>query len=1732
MRDDFVHSDMANDEADNKDEVYSEHYGSDGGDSNSLYYMSPSQALKVGLDVKARYKGRHTWFPGTIIGKNGDGTFDIRYSDGEEEMRVESDLIQVVNKNDDDSVCFAEGDEIQCNYKGKGRWLRGGISHVNKDGTYDIDFDNGDEERYVESIRIQSIRKTGTKAREVKKKPSGEHFATSVNELRTRTGKSAFASDGGDAIDADYASNVSKKALKRETGAFKIGDKIEGNYGGYGRWFKGMISYANKDGTYDVRYDDGDQETSVSPSHLRFSASISKDPPKKTTMFAGSLDVHEFEPGDEIEGNFKGRGRWYRGKIDIVNKDGTYDVRYDDGDSERGVRAYNIRGVKRPHDGKKSHGGPSVLRSTYKTGDPVKANYKSRSLWLEGKICQVNRNGTYGVQFSNGNIEKGVIDHNLRSFSAPQIGSPNKNRRGSENFECDDDDALTAGDTIEGKNKGKGRWYKGNVARMNIDGTHDLQYDDGDDDTEKGGVSMSHIQSVSGKPKRTQESFQKSSSNNSSSSGESGVGVKGGSFRKCGDDPMLLQVGDDIEARFQGRGTWYEGTIVKKHKDGTFHVSCAGDEEYFVEQHLIRRKLDVIVDEPALEHSSSGPPRCQISSSGGAWESNANCATLFCVGEEVQGNYKGKGKWYKCKIEKANKDGTYRIKYVDGDVEDHVKVSCLSSSTETTKVGGSKLYMNKFGCCSDIASLQVGDDVEGNYKGKGRWIRGLVTYVNMDHQSYDICYKTGIEEYGVAPSNIRPLGHVCNKTHDKKSARRDDEESDLDCGTLLFANSEGSSYKSKTTWINGDKNLNLKNRSDTRDHSYIDRDNESNSHSSHQPKIIRSAAHHHISTSKMSHAMKSSNNLKAENLKLFDVIEANYKGTGRWLRGKICYIHGDGLSYDVLYDNNKCRENYVKAHNIHFLSHQPEEGVESESEPKALRRIGDEIEVNYKGKNKWQRGIIRNVHGDGSYRIQYAAGGSEDVFPSNIRSIINKRPNSQRKRISDSESEEVQPYHPSQHARQRSLYPKLTGSAGDTDSEEFHSLEGAEKKQRREFNIISKNKKKSGSDTVKGNSSVRLVSERLWFVLNSVVHGGVDVKRAPRGILRQVFESVDKDNDGLITSLQLYKLLKRLDAPILDGGHVDDLFQVMDFNRDGLVSLRDIVELALWDAKGNVPSNVLPVYKRLAEEATTNIKPLSGGKKILGRRGGRSSVDRVKCVEDALAGERATRWSELPRRLATVGVTLRSRDVDALEGVLDTEETGRVPSEVFAVWLCSGLDIAMLKLKTGHLLRELEERGVDPEMVLKQAHKRSGGKGRGRTISEATFIEGLRMLGMPLTHSQLCGLISLLSVDEDENENDDDSNEGFGYSQTSKQMKKQEVDVIQFLALSGEQQQLLHCNDKSHSRRWKGGSKSLSPTMGSSSPTGSAHRKRGTVGEKHGKKKLNPDCSNVNDDVVSGGEGTSSETFSSEDDGGRNNHKVALFDKKTLKALWSLALEDANEDSTLRATFKNSNNTTTTATGELVVGIPIKRCEKVLRKRLGSKVSKKRLRTVMEFLDKLQEMKTHGTVRRGSCRTGSRQVLIPVLDIMELSLSQESSNMLADLHNRMAKDLALKVSQKQKKMHNENDEGGKQELGILVNIISIATKPFKSFDKTAETTGFVTSKAFKKGLTKLGCGTLKDYEKTYLVQHFDVSKEGVVNYEQFGIWLASGLDSKRLENKMECLQRMLKTKGISLHTTP
>ena len=82
--------------------------------------------------------------------------------------------------------------------------------------------------------------------------------------------------------------------------------------------------------TFAILYDDGDYEEKVSSSDLK----LLVYPPSK------------FKKDDKVEALWQEEDDWFPGVVLKENKDGTYHIRYDDGDVEQKVKAPYIRMLK------------------------------------------------------------------------------------------------------------------------------------------------------------------------------------------------------------------------------------------------------------------------------------------------------------------------------------------------------------------------------------------------------------------------------------------------------------------------------------------------------------------------------------------------------------------------------------------------------------------------------------------------------------------------------------------------------------------------------------------------------------------------------------------------------------------------------------------------------------------------------------------------------------------------------------------------------------------------------------------------------------------------------------------------------------------------------------------------------------------------------------------------------------------------------------------------------------------------------------------------------------------------------------------------------------------------------------------------------------------------------------------------------------------------------------------
>ena len=91
--------------------------------------------------------------------------------------------------------------------------------------------------------------------------------------------------------------------------------------------------------------------------------------------------------------NYKSKGKWFAGKISRANSDGTFDVAYDDGDSERRVARRNVR-VKGGSSKKSTKGGKALRKGTR-----VEARFMGGRRYYPGKISAENADGTFSIAY-------------------------------------------------------------------------------------------------------------------------------------------------------------------------------------------------------------------------------------------------------------------------------------------------------------------------------------------------------------------------------------------------------------------------------------------------------------------------------------------------------------------------------------------------------------------------------------------------------------------------------------------------------------------------------------------------------------------------------------------------------------------------------------------------------------------------------------------------------------------------------------------------------------------------------------------------------------------------------------------------------------------------------------------------------------------------------------------------------------------------------------------------------------------------------------------------------------------------------------------------------------------------------------------------------------------------------------------------------------------------------------
>ncbi|CAE7718870.1 unnamed protein product, partial [Symbiodinium microadriaticum] len=275
----------------------------------------PQGILPLGCKVQVKCKDSETLFSGRICGHTGgeQGTYEICYDNGNKESGVSRALIIVygeIRKKEDISLTaiFKVGDKLEGNYKGSGSWYPAKVKSINPaDGSYTIEYDDGDNERNVPECNLRLIS-------EVMARYGGNSkwYPGKIKRV-TASGSYDLLYDDGeeernvpedlvrarDAVEAEENEDSNEGATPGSS-KYTKGDKVEVRFRGRARWFVGEVVRVRENEHYDIDYEDGEQERRVPNDFIR---PVSERDEK----------VHgdDYSVGDKVLANFGEEGEYF-----------------------------------------------------------------------------------------------------------------------------------------------------------------------------------------------------------------------------------------------------------------------------------------------------------------------------------------------------------------------------------------------------------------------------------------------------------------------------------------------------------------------------------------------------------------------------------------------------------------------------------------------------------------------------------------------------------------------------------------------------------------------------------------------------------------------------------------------------------------------------------------------------------------------------------------------------------------------------------------------------------------------------------------------------------------------------------------------------------------------------------------------------------------------------------------------------------------------------------------------------------------------------------------------------------------------------------------------------------------------------------------------------------------------------------------------------------------------------
>ena len=647
---------------------------------------------------------------------------------------------------------------VEALFGGRDHYLKGKIVRTRFNGSFDILYDNGERELGISRDLIREIRVAEEQSNIAKRENTSDRQAS---ESADNDGPPMKIGTMLEMRDEDGKYIPAKIMRMRNDGTYDVLCQDEGfpDFGKFGvpRCNLRLPSSSVKK---NPRQDVGSTSTIKTSKKNTLESSVEKQESYRSLRSSASnrnLDNPELDIGSLVEVRYRGKNKYWPGKITRKRYDGSYDIFYNDGEREICVSRELIRArpVKRNEASVplKEIQPRNTESSGLCVGDEVEARYRGNRKYYSGKIARKRFDGTYDINYEDGDKETRVARELIIAKTAATVNGPNEMIQGLDCIET-----LIIGTRVKARYRGKSKFFPGKIVKCRENDRFDIRYDNDDEEIQ---VKRNLIVALS------KEHLQLPS--NGIAVSHSNVNLMVSPPKEEGAETATkLDVGIEVEALYRGKNTFYQGKITRKRYDGSFDILYIdGEREIAVSKELIRakkRNQEVESDDQAAIGSDTSA-HCVKSWYEPKSESSEQDA-IFSVGTKVECRYKGavNGVYYPGVISDIHSDTTdagstktYDVQYDDGDADFHLGVENLRTVLDKRAVSGSESSEQ------DAAIFSVGAKVECRYKGavNGVYYPGVIIDIHSDTtdagstKTYDVQYDDGDADFRLGVENLR-----------------------------------------------------------------------------------------------------------------------------------------------------------------------------------------------------------------------------------------------------------------------------------------------------------------------------------------------------------------------------------------------------------------------------------------------------------------------------------------------------------------------------------------------------------------------------------------------------------------------------------------------------------------------------------------------------------------------------------------------------------------------------------------------------------------------------------------------------------------------------------------------------------------------------------------------------------------------------------------------------------------